>query len=554
MAESTMTRTADGRLHHANLHTLDETVRFHAERQPDVAAVLCEGRVLTYGELHRESSRIAHAIEAAGLRPGARVAYLGKESEHYYAILFGCAKSQTVLVPINWRLTAPEVSHILRDSGSELLFLEQEFAPIIDRVPEAAPATLVRLGTGAATAPTAAPAASEAPAADAPTAAAVDFATWYGAHPDTAPQQQADPDTPVAQIYTSGTTGLPKGVVLAHRSFFAIRDALASQGLDWIDWRAGDIALIGIPGFHVGGLWWATQNFNAGVTVVALRAFAAHDANALIKELGVTTACVVPAMLRMMLAEPGVTPEDFRTLRKIVYGGSPISEALLEQSLALFGCEFAQIYGLTETGNTAVCLPPADHVPGHPRMKAAGHPYPGVRAKVIDAAGNELPTGEVGEVCLATPARMVEYWGLADKTRETLVGEWIHTGDAGYLDADGYVFISDRIKDAVIVAGENVYPAEIEGALEAHPGVAEACVVGAPDERWGETIHAFVVAAKDHQPTPRDLHRFLVDRLASFKLPAKYEFIDHVPRNPSGKILRRELRDRFWKDADRKVN
>ncbi|WP_217146838.1 AMP-binding protein, partial [Streptomyces sp. AC627_RSS907] len=203
--------------------------------------------------------------------------------------------------------------------------------------------------------------------------------------------------------YTSGTTGLPKGVVLAHRSFFAIRDALASQGLDWIDWRAGDIALIGIPGFHVGGLWWATQNFSAGVTVVAMRAFAPHQANALIKDLGITTACVVPAMLRMMLAEPGVSPADFSTLRKIVYGGSPISEALLEQSLALFGCEFAQIYGLTETGNTAVCLPPADHVPGHPRMKAAGHPYPGVRAKVIDGDGKELPVGTVGEVCLANP-------------------------------------------------------------------------------------------------------------------------------------------------------
>ncbi|QKW49537.1 long-chain-fatty-acid--CoA ligase [Streptomyces buecherae] len=545
MADSTMTRTADGRLYHPNLHTLDETARFHAERQPDVPAVLCEGRVLTYGDLHRESNRIARAIEAAGLAPGARVAYLGKESEHYYEILFGCAKSRTVLVPINWRLTAPEVSHILRDSGSELLFLEEEFAPVIDRVPDAVPTTVVRLSTGARPAT-----AGE----DAPSAAAVDFAAWKGAQPDTEVNHPATPDTPVAQIYTSGTTGLPKGVVLAHRSFFAIRDALASQGLDWIDWRAGDIALIGIPGFHVGGLWWATQNFSAGVTVVAMRAFAPHQANALIKDLGITTACVVPAMLRMMLAEPGVSPADFSTLRKIVYGGSPISEALLEQSLALFGCEFAQIYGLTETGNTAVCLPPADHVPGHPRMKAAGHPYPGVRAKVIDGDGKELPVGTVGEVCLATPARMVEYWGLPDKTRETLVGEWIHTGDAGYLDADGYVFISDRIKDAVIVAGENVYPAEIEGALEAHPGVREACVVGAPDERWGETIHAFVVAVPGEQPTPRDLHRFLVDRLASFKLPAKYEFIDQVPRNPSGKILRRELRDRFWKDADRKVN
>jgi acyl-CoA synthetase (AMP-forming)/AMP-acid ligase II len=220
----------------------------------------------------------------------------------------------------------------------------------------------------------------------------------------------------------------------------------------------------------------------------------------------------------------------------------------------MFGSEFAQIYGLTETGNTAVCLPPADHVPGHTRMKAAGHPYPGVGSKVIDGDGKELPTGTVGEICLATPAHMVEYWGLPDKTAETLVDGWIHTGDAGYVDQDGYIFIQDRIKDAILVAGENVYPAEIENVLERHPGVAEAVIVGAPDERWGEKVHAFVVPVAGQEPSPRDLHRFLVDRLAAFKLPAAYEFIEHVPRNPSGKILRRELRDRFWSDADRKVN
>ncbi|GAB2964398.1 fatty acid--CoA ligase [Streptomyces pseudoechinosporeus] len=517
------------RLHHPQLQTLVQTTSFHAQHQPTTPAVLCEGRTLTYEQLHRESNRIANALQAAGLTPGDRVAYLGKESEHYYEILFGCAKSGTVLVPVNWRLTAPEVSHILQDSGTRLLFLEDEFGPIVEKMPTAPPETVVTLGES--------------------------FAAWKASHSDTDPKPyDATPDTPVAQLYTSGTTGLPKGVVLAHRSFFAIRDALASEGLDWIDWCVGDIALIGIPGFHIGGLWWATQNFNAGTTVVAMRAFAARQAVDLIRDLGITTACVVPAMLRMMLTEPGVSAKDFTTLRKTVYGGSPISEALLEESLAVLECEFAQIYGLTETGNTAVCLPPAAHVPGGTLMQAAGRPYPGVRSKVIDGEGRELPPGALGEVCLATPARMVEYWGLPDKTAETLVDGWIHTGDAGYVDEDGYIFIRDRIKDAILVAGENVYPAEIENVLEGHPGVAEAVVVGAPDERWGEYVHAFVVPAPEQRPSPRDLHTFLVPQLASFKLPARYEFIDSVPRNPSGKILRRELRDRFWDDSARKVN
>ncbi|MCS0637587.1 long-chain-fatty-acid--CoA ligase [Streptomyces sp. LP05-1] len=516
--------------HHSGPATLVDTARHHAAHRPDTAAVLCEGRTLTYAELHTGGNRVAHALRAAGAAPGARVAYLGKESEHYYEILFGCAKSETVLVPVNWRLTPDEVGHILQDSGSEVLFLEEEFAGVLDRLPGAPPKTVVRLG------------------------ATGDYPAWKARHPGTEPPSAAGPGTPVAQLYTSGTTGLPKGVVLAHRSFFAIRDALTGAGLDWIDWRPGDVALIGIPGFHIGGLWWATQNLNAGVTVVAMRAFTPRGAIDLIRDQGVTTACVVPAMLRMMVREPGVSRDDFATLRKIVYGGSPISEALLEESLALFGGEFAQIYGLTETGNTAVCLPPADHVPGHPRMKAAGRPYPGVRCKVVDEEGRELPPGTPGEICLATPAHMVEYWGLPERTAETLRDGWIHTGDAGYLDEDGYVFIRDRIKDVILVAGENVYPAEIENVLERHPGVADAVVVGAPDERWGEQVRAFVVPAPGRRPAPGELHRFLAERIAAFKLPARYEFIDRVPRNPSGKILRRELRDRFWTDTERKVN
>jgi fatty-acyl-CoA synthase/long-chain acyl-CoA synthetase len=282
--------------------------------------------------------------------------------------------------------------------------------------------------------------------------------------------------------------------------------------------------------------------------------FVAGDALTAIRTHGVTTTCMVPAMIRMVLAEPGVSRADFTGLRKIVYGGSPIATDLLELCLDEIGCELTQIYGLTETGNTAVCLPPQEHVSGSPRLLAAGRPYPGFAAKVVDRDGRELPPGESGEICLRTPGRMLGYWRLPEATAETLVDGWVHTGDAGYLDADGFVHLRDRIKDVVIVAGENVYPAEIENALAHHPDVLDSAVIGKPHDRWGEALHAFVVVRDPAAVRPRELMAFLRHRLAGFKIPASYEFIDQVPRNPSGKVLRRELRERFWSSADRQVN
>lgn len=526
-------------LHYPNLRTIAGVSRFHARRQPDTVAIICDGLLLSYVELHLASNRLAHAMVSAGLRMGSRVAFLGQESADYYILFFACAKTGAVLVPINWRLVSAEIDHILRDSESEFAFVSSDLLPVIDKIAAELPQLrqVVQL--------------DEPSAGDASRKV---LAHWISEHPDHDLVVHTDSADPLVQMYTSGTTGPPKGVVLAQRSFFAIRDALAGAGLDWIDWRSGDTSLIGIPGFHIGGIWWAAQGFNAGVTNVVMPRFDSRGAVRLIRDLKVTTACVVPAMLRLILSEPGVGAEDFRTLRKVVYGGSPIAESLLTEALTMIGGDFVQIYGLTETGNTAICLPPADHVPGGPRLRAAGRPYPGVRVKIIDETGGELAPGSVGEVCLRTPARMLEYRGLPDATERTLVDGWIHTGDAGYLDAEGYVFICDRIKDMIIVAGEKIYPAEIENVLTTHPAVAEAAVIGVPDDRFGEAVHAFVALRPGEHVGPRDFLMFLTGRIASFKLPKRFELIDQIPRNPSGKILRRELRNQYWQGWVRQVN
>jgi fatty-acyl-CoA synthase len=487
---------------------------------------VCEDRQVTYAELHRRANRVGNALRSARVGFGSRVAFLGRESEHYYTTVLGAAAAGAVLVPINWRLTGREIDHILRDSDAEVLFVERDFQASVDRARASLPALRAVVPV------------------DDDEDRGGGLLAWCATAPDTVPLPVVTgPDDAVVQIYTSGTTGLPKGVVLAHRSFFTLPAAMRAAGVCWIDWRPDDVNLIALPGFGIAGLSWFLHGFVAGGTNVVMRMFVAQEAVRLIERCRVTTTFVAPAMLRLMLAESGVGPATFASLRKVSYGAAPMSEELLRHCVQMLGCEFAQIYASTETGSVAVCLPPEEHRKETPSLRSVGRPCPGNELKVIDPDGHECAPGQIGQVCIRTPARMLGYWRLPEATQRTLAGEWLRMGDAGYLDDNGYLYLCDRINDTIIVGGQNIYPAEVEQEIGAHPGVADVAVVGVPDSRWGEAVHACVVPREDHTVTDRQLVRFLRGRIAAYKIPTAYHVVTELPRNPSGKILRRVVRE-----------
>ncbi len=368
---------------------------------------------------------------------------------------------------------------------------------------------------------------------------------WWAEMPDSDLDPGTGAEDAVVQIYTSGTTGLPKGAVVPHRSFFAFPASMKEAGVDWVDWRPEDVNLISLPGLGTAGTAWFWQGFNAGLTNVVMRMFLAQEAVRLIKAHRVTTTFAAPAMLRMMLDERGAGPEAFASMRKVAYGGEPIATSLLTRCLETFRCEFVQIYGSTETASVPVCLPPAEHVPGSPRLRSAGVVVPGCELKIVDPEGRPLPAGHIGQICIRTPSRMLGYWNRPEATAETLRDGWLYMGDNGYLDKDGFLYVCDRINDTIIVAGQNIYPAEIEKELSEHPAVAEAAVVGLPDERWGEAVHACVVLGPGHQATARELMLFLRGRVADYKIPSAYHFAAGLERNPAGKILRRVVREQL---------
>jgi long-chain acyl-CoA synthetase len=348
----------------------------------------------------------------------------------------------------------------------------------------------------------------------------------------------------VVQLYTSGTTGVPKGVLTTHANLAAAADAAPLWGFD-----AESMSLTPLPMFHIGGIGWAYLGLCSGATTILVSEFVASDVLDALERHRVTNAVLVPTMLQLLTEVPGAADRDYSALRSIAYGASPITTPVLSAALRTFGCSFFGVYGLTESTGGIVHLEPHDHDPDGPRahlLRAAGKPFPWVQIRIVDSTTcADLPPNETGEVWVKAPNVMAGYYDRPDDTATALADGWLRTGDGGYLDDEGYLFLTDRIKDMIVSGGENVYPIEVEDVLAHHPDVTDVAVIGVPDDRWGETVMALVIARPGAAPTADELVQFARERLASYKLPRIIRFVDELPRSPTGKVLKRELRERY---------
>jgi acyl-CoA synthetase (AMP-forming)/AMP-acid ligase II len=307
--------------------------------------------------------------------------------------------------------------------------------------------------------------------------------------------------------------------------------------------------------FHIGGAGWGIAGLYAGATNFVVREFVPAQVLDLIQRERLQVMLLVPAMILFLVQAPQIRETDLSSLRLIVYGAAPIPADLLKQAMGIFQCGFQQVYGLTETTGAITLLPPEDHDPADARkLLSCGYAQAGVELRIVGDDGTDQPAGQVGEIAVRSPQIMRGYWKLPDATKRALDGDWFLTGDAGYLDDKGYLYIYDRVKDMIVSGGENIYPAEVESALFGHPDVADVAVIGVPDERWGEAVKAVVVKKSGAGVTAGELLTWARDRIAGYKLPKSVDFIDALPRNPTGKILKRELRRPYWGDKVRQVN
>ena len=497
-----------------------DVVRARAAQRPDTVAVRQGDHELTYGLLDQRSSRLAQALLASGVCAGSRVAYLDRSAPEIVELLFAASKIGAVTVPLNWRLTAPEMRGVLADSQAPLLLVGSVYEELAEEVVAGlspAPA-VIHVADG--------------------------YERWLAAFDAVDPATSSTSGDVVLQLYTSGTTGVPKGVLMTHENLAACAETSPYWQFD-----ADTISLTPLPMFHIGGIGWAFLGLWNGATTILVREFVPEEILELLERARVTNAIFVPTMLQMLSAVPGAADRDYTALRSIAYGASPITTPVLKAALRTFRCSLYGVYGLTESTGGVVQLDPEDHDPDGPRehlLRSAGRPLPWVQLRVVDPAdGRELAPGEVGEVWLRAPNVTPGYFNRPDETAAALTPDgWLRTGDGGYVDKEGYLFLTDRIKDMIVSGGENVYPIEVEETLAQHPDVLDVTVIGIPDDRWGEAVKALVIRRSGSTATADELIAFARKRLAGYKLPRSIEFVDELPRTPSGKVLKRELRER----------
>ena len=505
------------------MSTFAQIIREHAQHRAASPALSFEGVTWSFGELHELSSRSAQALLNEGVKAGDRVALLTKNRAEFYELLFACNKIGAILVGLNWRLAAVEIEAIVADAKPRVVFLGPDEQKLFNATSRATPGLKRVVVFGE------------------------EYAAFRSAN-TIDPGHVGQDDDVALLLYTSGTTGLPKGVMLTNQNMAFTRKLGEAWGMGH-----ESVNLVAMPMFHIGGTGYGTSTMLRGGHTVLMREVNPVVAIDLIARYKVTHTFFVPAVVQSLLLTPGIEKADFSSLQLLMYGASPIGDVLLRQALDVLKCNFMQAYGMTETAGTVLDLPPKDHALEGPRsglLKSCGRAYPWVELRIIDPTTlNDVKTGDVGEIWLKSGMVMKGYWNKPDASAEAIMpGGWLRTGDAAYQDAEGYVYMFDRFKDMIISGGENIYPAEVENVMNGHPAVKEVGVIGIPHQRWGETPMAVVVLRAGQTAEPADLISFTRDRLAHYKCPTSVVIANELPRNASGKLLKRELRKLYMQD------
>lgn len=500
---------------------------------PKHTALTFEEQNISYNELIQKGWQVGNGLLTLGVERQDRVAHLAKNSPEFFEIFIGASASAHATAGINWRLAGPEILQILNSTENSVLFVGKDFYGTIAAIePELKFIKHII-------------------AIDGDHERWLDYQTWRNLQATTRPAAELKGDDDILQLYTSGTTGLPKGVQLTNQGYMNTLKAFVDN--DILAVGPGDIFINVMPLFHVGGINLTLIPLLRGAHVHLQAEFEPTKVLDTITKEGVTNALFVPAMIQMLLQEPRVRERDYSKLRYMYYGASPISQSVQEEAAEVFGCKFMQLYGATENYGIITKLAPEDHAADRDKLRSCGKPIDGAKVKIIDSNGNQLPTGEVGEILLHCDWILKSYWRNPEATAEVKQDGWYHTGDAARVDEEGFVYIQDRIKDMIITGGENVFPAEVENAVHSHEDILDVAVIGIPDEKWGEAIKACVVLRPGASLSEEEIIAYARTQIAGFKVPKSIDFIPELPRNPSGKILRRELRAPYWEGQSRKV-
>jgi long-chain acyl-CoA synthetase len=502
------------------------------ERLADKTAVIDGEFRATYEQHLDRVLRLGHALRRLGVGPGDRFAVMALNGHQFLELYHASLLTGAVINPLNLRLAPKELEFILADSASKVCFADGFFAAGIDKVrDQAGLERLVLIGAG-----------------DVRHDEEYEALVASG-EPELPPEP--DEDSPGILMYTGGTTGLPKGVVLDHRALMLDVYKVATR---WV-MDENYVYLHQTPMFHAASLGGALAIPATGGTTTSVPLFSPEGVIEAIEAHQVTMTVMVPTMIAMMLDHPSFDARRLASLSILTYGASPMPAALLDRLLAtLPDIQIFQGYGMTENCGLLSCLGPEEHRRGGDLLRSAGRPMPGSIVSIQDEQGRILAPGETGEVCAKAGNYMREYWNRPEETEAAFRNGWYHTGDAGYMDEAGYIYLVDRVKDMIVTGGENVYSAEVENALSGHPGVAQVAVIGVPSDRWGEEVMAIVVPKPDAAVTAEELQAWARERIAGYKVPKQVEFrTDPLPLSGAMKVLKRELRAPYWEGRERAV-